>query len=102
MNTDSIQSAGVAPIPAGGPILVVPYMWIGDFVRCHSVVKLLRERWPDRPVDLMTSTLCAPLCDYLPGVRQGIAWNLPRRRLPVAQYRALAKRLKQERYGTAL
>ena len=24
------------------PILIVPYQWIGDFVRCHSVVKLLR------------------------------------------------------------
>ena len=22
------------------PILVVPYMWIGDFVRCHTVVKV--------------------------------------------------------------
>ena len=24
------------------PILLVPYMWIGDFVRCHSVVQLLQ------------------------------------------------------------
>ncbi len=28
------------------PILIVPYMWIGDFVRCHSVVKLLNARYP--------------------------------------------------------
>ncbi len=26
------------------PILLVPYMWIGDFVRCHSVVRLLKAR----------------------------------------------------------
>ena len=26
------------------PILIVPYVWIGDFVRCHSVVKLLRAQ----------------------------------------------------------
>ena len=44
----------------GSPILIVPYMWIGDFVRCHSVVKLLRERFPDRPIDMLASTLCAP------------------------------------------
>ena len=25
------------------PILIVPYMWIGDFVRCHTVVKLLKR-----------------------------------------------------------
>jgi heptosyltransferase-2 len=84
------------------PILVVPYMWIGDFVRCHSVVKLLRARWPDRPVDMLTTTLCAPLLDYMPGVRKGIVWDLPRRRLPFGEYRALAERLRVEDYGTAL
>jgi heptosyltransferase II len=102
MNQDSVQTTGAALAPPGSPIIVVPYMWIGDFVRCHSVVKVLRARWPNRPVDLLTTTLCAPLCDYLPGVRQGIEWNLPRRSLPVRQYRALAERLKRENYGTAL
>jgi heptosyltransferase-2 len=101
MNLCSEQSTAVAPLH-GSPILIVPYMWIGDFVRCHSVVKLLRARWPERPVDILTSTLCAPLCDYMPGIRQGIEWNLPRRRLPLTQYRALARRLKREHYGTAL
>lgn len=86
----------------GSPILVVPYMWIGDFIRCHSVVKLLNARWPGRPVDMLTTKLCAPLIDYMPGVRQGIVWDLPRRRLPLAEYRALADRLQAENYGTAL
>jgi heptosyltransferase-2 len=85
-----------------GPILIVPYMWIGDFVRGHSVVKVLRQRWPGRPIDMLTTSLCAPLVDYMPGIRKGIEWNLPRRRLPVGQYLALASRLRQERYGTAL
>jgi len=84
------------------PILLVPYMWIGDFVRCHSVVKLLRTRWPNRPVDLLSSALCAPLLDFMPGVRKGIVSDLPRRRLPLGQYRALADTLRAERYGTAL
>src|ERR1700719_3069929 len=53
------------------PILLIPYVWIGDFVRCHSVVKLLRNQRPERPVDVLTSTLCAPLLDYMPGVRKG-------------------------------
>lgn len=84
------------------PILLVPYMWIGDFVRCHTVVKLLQSRWPNRPVDALTTTLCAPLLDYMPGIRKGIVCDLPRKRLPLGQYRALAKRLKAEEYGTAL
>jgi heptosyltransferase-2 len=77
-------------------------MWIGDFVRCHSVVRVLRARWPDRPIDLITSSLCAPLLDYMPVVRKGIVCDLPRGKLPLGQYRALAKRLRAERYGTAL
>ena len=77
-------------------------MWIGDFVRCHSVVQLLNARFPARPVDLLTTKLCAPLLDYMPGVRQGILWDLPRGRLAVAEHRALSKRLRAEHYGTVL
>jgi len=84
------------------PILIIPYMWIGDFVRCHSVVSLLRRRFPDRPVDMLATTLCAPLADYMPGLRQAIVFDLPRSRLSLAQQRVLARRLKREGYGTAL
>jgi len=87
---------------ATSPILLIPYMWIGDFVRCHSAVKVLRARWPGRPIDLLTSSLCAPLIDYMPGVRRGIVCDLPRGRLPVGRYLALARQLRAERYGTAL
>jgi len=87
---------------SGSPILIVPYMWIGDFVRCHSVVKVLRGRYPDRPVDVLASTLCAPLAEYMPGVRQPIIWDLPRSQLALSQQSALAARLKRERYGSAL
>ena len=84
------------------PILIVPYVWIGDFVRCHSVVKLLRAQVPERPVDIVSSTLCAPLADYMPGIRQAIVIDLPRRRLGVALQRQLADRLREGRYGQAL
>jgi heptosyltransferase-2 len=87
---------------AAAPILIVPYMWIGDFVRCHSVVKLLRARAPDRPVDIISSTLCAPLADYMPGVRRAIVTDLPRRRLGLPLQRQLADLLQQGGYGQAL
>ncbi len=51
---------------------------------------------------MLTTTLCAPLLDYMPGLRRGIVCNLPRGRLPFGAYRALADRLRQEDYGTAL
>ena len=72
---NSYQIVSVATVP----ILIVPYMWIGDFVRCHSVVKLLGQRFPDRPVDMLATTLCAPLTDYMPGLRQAIVADLPRK-----------------------
>ena len=88
--------------PAASPILIVPYVWIGDFVRCHSVVKLLRSDAPERPVDTVSSTLCAPLADYMPGIRQVIVIDLPRRRLGVTLQQQLARRLREKNYGQAL
>src|SRR5438270_693133 len=87
---------------ADAPILIVPYMWIGDFVRCHTVVKLLRQRFPSRPIDVLTTTMVAPLVDYMPDVRQGIAVDLTRQRLAFTQHRALAQRLRSQGYGHAL
>ncbi|MGH6670697.1 MAG: lipopolysaccharide heptosyltransferase II [Xanthobacteraceae bacterium] len=88
--------------PATDPILLVPYMWIGDFVRCHSVVKLLRARFPERPIDVLATTLCAPLTDYMPDVRRAVVVDLPRKRLAFGHHRRLAERLKPNGYGSAL
>ena len=84
------------------PLLIVPYVWIGDFVRCHSVVRLLRAQDPDRPVDIVSNTLCAPLADYMPGVRRAIVIDLPRGTLGVALQRKLASMLREESYGQAI
>src|SRR6266511_671085 len=84
------------------PILIVPYMWIGDFVRCHTVVKLLKARFPRRPVDMLTTALTLPLIDYMPGVHKGIVSDLPRGRLALAKQWELAKRLRAEGYGSVL
>jgi heptosyltransferase-2 len=104
MNQDSNLNFSLQPgaNPDLSPILVIPYMWIGDFVRCHSVVGLLRKRFPDRPVDMLATTLCAPLADYMPGLRKAVLVDLPRGSIALAQQKLLAERLKPEGYGTAL
>src|SRR5580700_10299062 len=84
------------------PILIIPYMWIGDFVRGHTVVRVLKERWPNRPIDMLVMPERAPLIDYMPGVRSGIVWDLPRGRLALTQQWGLATRLRARNYGTAL
>ena len=103
MNLESFhKTVDPADKSPGPPILLVPYMWIGDFVRCHTVVKLLQERFPSRPIDVLTTTMVAPLLDYMPGVRKGIVVDLARRRLALGQHLALARRLRREGYGQAL
>jgi heptosyltransferase II len=101
MNDDSAIDGMVSP-DDDRPILIIPYMWIGDFVRGHTVVRVLNERWPNRPVDLLTTSLCAPLVDYMPGVRAKIVWDLPRSRLALAKQWGLAALLRAKGYATAL
>ena len=93
---------GADKLMSESPILIVPYMWIGDFVRCHTVVKLLKQRFPNTPVDILTTSMVAPLLDYMPGVRKGVVADLPRKRLALSDHRALAQRLRAEKYGQAL
>jgi heptosyltransferase II len=101
MNIDSIYKEAEDPDDTR-PILIVPYMWIGDFVRGHTVVRVLKQRWPNRPVDLLVTSQRAPLVDYMPGVRAGIVWDLPRSRLAVGRQWGLAAQLRARNYGTAL
>ena len=103
MNNDSLHSLPIQADEADTrPILIVPYMWIGDFVRGHTVVRVLNQRWPNRPVDMLATSLCAPLVDYMPGVRSKIVLDLPRSRLALARQWALAKEFRTREYGTAL
>lgn len=99
MNSDSQHSARTFD---HRPILIVPYTWIGDFVRGQTVAKLLKARFPGRPVDMVASRLCAPLADYMPEVRQAVVADLSPKRLIRSEYQALAERLKAGGYGTAL
>src|SRR5579859_205112 len=102
MNINSQYAEAVEDSDDTRPILIVPYMWVGDFMRGHTVVRVLKQRWPNRPIDLLTTTLCAPLVDYMPGVRAGIVWDLPRSRLALAKQWGLAALLRVRGYGTAL
>src|SRR6201995_4346434 len=102
MNQKSLYQPVAVDADDTRPILIVPYMWIGDFVRGHTVVRVLKERWPNRPVDLLVTAQRAPLVDYMPGVRAGVVWNLPRSRLAVAKQLSLARQLRANNYGTAL
>src|SRR5580693_6307282 len=102
LNSYHYESSALSDGVLDSPILIVPYMWIGDFVRCHTVVRLLKARFPNRPIDVLTTAMVSPLLDYMPGVRGGIVVDLPRRRLAFGRHLALARRLQARGYGLAL
>src|SRR6185437_9195643 len=102
MNIDSQYDGQIEDPDDTSPILIMPYMWIGDFVRGHTVVRVLKQRWPNRPVDLVATPLCAPLVDYMPGVRAGVIADLPHGQLQLARRWRLAALLRNRGYRTAL
>src|SRR3982074_2067565 len=69
MNSNSPYQGAVEDASDTRPILIVPYMWIGDFVRGHTVARVLNQRWPNRPGDLLATSLCAPLARAMTGGR---------------------------------
>jgi len=46
-------------------------MWIGDFVRGHTVVRVLTQRWPNRR-SICCDVAMRSMIDLQPGVRSGI------------------------------
>lgn len=83
------------------PILVVSFPAIGDFVRSHSAVRIIAERRPGTPIDVITSPAAAPLASLMPYVRK--CWALDRKpgwQGLVDRYR-LGRELRGENYEAA-
>lgn len=83
------------------PILVVSFPAVGDFVRSHSAIQLIAERCPGRPIDVVTSSVAAPLAGLMPGVRKGWGLDKRSRRLGFGDRYRLARQLRPENYRTA-
>ena len=82
------------------PILVFCLPAIGDFIRCHSAIRMLAERFPDCPIDVTTSALAAPLARLMPHVRK--TWIVEKHWRPGLKERAgLARDLRKENYQAA-
>jgi heptosyltransferase-2 len=83
------------------PILVVTFPAIGDFVRSHSAIQILAERFPGHPIDIVTSPLAVPLARLMPHVRK--SWTLDKRHLQpgFGERRRLARQLREENYRSA-
>ncbi|MBB5753309.1 lipopolysaccharide heptosyltransferase II [Prosthecomicrobium pneumaticum] len=85
-----------------GAILVVPFQWIGDFVRAHTAVRILTARFPGRPIDMVASPLCAPLTRFMPELRAAVVEPHVRGRLSLAAAFRFARRLRDRHYRAAI
>ena len=85
----------------GSPIVIIGFPAVGDFVRCHSLVRVLAVAHPSRPIDIVTRNPTVELVLFMPEVREGIAENFRHRRLDLPGRFELARTLRQRGYGTA-
>ncbi|UVK37622.1 lipopolysaccharide heptosyltransferase II [Mesorhizobium sp. AR10] len=83
------------------PILLVGFPAVGDFIRCHSAVQIIAQRFPGRPIDVVTSPVAAPLARMMPHVRKGWALAKRHRQLGFEERRRLVGELRKENYRTA-
>lgn len=82
------------------PVLVFCLPAIGDFIRCHSAIQILSERFPGCPIDVAASALAEPLGRLMPHVRK--TWIIEKHWKPGLKERALlARELRKENYQAA-
>ena len=78
-------------------------MWIGDFVRCHTVVKLLKARFPARPVDVLVDDVVRAAGRLHAGAAPGHRGRpAAQAAAPTASTRRWLSGCSRESYGTAL
>jgi heptosyltransferase II len=86
---------------AGAPIAVIGFPGLGDLVRCHSLIQMIAEQNPARPIDIVTPRLTADIAKFMPEVREAIGGDFQHRRLNLIARLALSNKLRERQYGTA-
>lgn len=93
--------AGRAMSGAGGAIVILAWPAIGDFVRCHTLVQLVRSAYPDAPIDIVGSPANVDVARLMPEIREAIPVRFRHGRFDLAERRRLAGELKRRRYDRA-
>ncbi len=82
-------------------VLVVAPSWIGDMVMAQSLLKLLRARSPDRPIDVLAPEATLPLVQRMPEVSLGIAMKAGHGELRLGYRKGLGEKLRERGYRRA-
>jgi heptosyltransferase II len=83
-------------------ILVVGPSWIGDTVLAQPLLRRLHQRHADLSVDVLAPGWTLPLLRRMPEVAQAIPSPFGHGELQLSERRALARRLRADRYDQAI
>jgi heptosyltransferase II len=81
-------------------IVVFAFPRLGDFIMCHSLVRLLRTRFPNRPIDIVARHPGIAAARLMPEIREGIADFTVAGKISIRQRLTLASKLRN-RYQSA-
>lgn len=84
------------------PVLVVGPSWVGDMVMSQSLVKLLKGRRPDAPIDMLAPGWSLPIIARMPEVRTGIVSPGSHGQAAIRERRRLGRALRDNGYGQAI
>lgn len=79
-------------------ILVVGPAWIGDMVMSQSLLKLLKQRYPEAAIDVLAPGWSLPLISRMSEVREGIAMPLGHGQLQLGVRKKLGLSLRDKDY----
>lgn len=84
------------------PVLIVGPSWVGDMVMTQPLVRLLRDRTPDTPVDIAAPAWSAALIERMPGVRRAIEAPFRHGHLDLGRRYRLGRGLRDAGYRQAI
>ena len=82
--------------------LVVGPAWIGDMVMAQSLFKHLRNRWPDRDIDVLAPAATVQLVSRMPEVSMGILLKQEHGELGLGYRKRLGNSLRGRQYRQAI
>ncbi len=83
-------------------VLVVGPSWVGDMVMAQSLFKVLRQRQPDRAIDVLAPGWSLPLLARMPEVEHGIEMPLGHGELGLGKRWRLGRELRASGYAQAI
>ncbi|MDF3055334.1 MAG: rfaF [Gammaproteobacteria bacterium] len=88
-------------IPAQKTLIIGP-SWVGDMVMAQSLFKLLKQRHPDRQIDVLAPAWTHGLLNRMPEVTQALSSPFQHKQLKLRQRKALGHALKPQAYDQAI